>query len=160
MSEIAAAAGINRVTLYGHFSSRGELVDAVLAHTLSQSEAALTGLDLTGDPMEALDRLVTASWRTVAESRFLLQAAEDELGEDRIRRHHDAPLRRVADLVARGQASGDFRDDVPQSWLVACFYTLLHRAAEEARSDRLDPDAASAVVTSTIRSVYRREASA
>lgn len=123
---------------------------------MRQSEAALLSMELTGDPIESLDRLVTASWRTVAESRFLLKAAEDELGEESIRRHHDAPLRRITDLVARGQATGDFRVDVSQSWLVACFYAILHGAAEEVRAGRLDPDA-DAVVSTTIRSLFRGE---
>src|SRR5215472_9528755 len=38
---IAAAAGVGRITLYGHFSTRAELVDAVLARTIEHADAIL-----------------------------------------------------------------------------------------------------------------------
>ena len=58
MAEIAQAAGVGRVTLYGHFSSRRELIDAIVEQTMHEAEAQLAPLSLDGDPLQALDRLV------------------------------------------------------------------------------------------------------
>jgi AcrR family transcriptional regulator len=38
IGEIAKTAGVGRVTLYGHFASRTELVDAVFARTIEQAD--------------------------------------------------------------------------------------------------------------------------
>src|SRR4051812_39142115 len=64
-SEIAKAAGVGRVTLYGHFPSRAELLDAVFVHAIEAGEEALGQVDLSGDPREALSRLIESSWRLV-----------------------------------------------------------------------------------------------
>jgi AcrR family transcriptional regulator len=69
LAEIAEAAGVGRVTLYGHFSSRAELLDAVMAHVLQHGNAVLEPIDLTGDPRAALTRLIDASWEVLNQSR-------------------------------------------------------------------------------------------
>jgi AcrR family transcriptional regulator len=155
MSEIAAEAGVGRVTMYGHFSSRAELVDAVFARTMDRAEETLARLDLSGDPSTALERLVAESWHIVGESRLLLQAVEDELGPDAVRRRHEEPLGGVGGLINRGRQEGAFRRDLPEAWMVACFYAVLHTAAEEVRCGRLPAEEADGVVWSTIASLLR-----
>jgi hypothetical protein len=46
---IAAAAGVGRITLYGHFKTRADLVDAVLARTIEHADAILGATDTGGD---------------------------------------------------------------------------------------------------------------
>lgn len=48
MAQIAHAAGVGRVTLYGHFSNRAELIDAALADVLHRGNGVLEQLDLDG----------------------------------------------------------------------------------------------------------------
>ena len=153
MAEIALAAGVGRVTLYGHFSSREELVDAVLERIIAQADAQLAGLDLTGDARAAMRRLVSSSWQIVAESQDLLAAAEETLGSDRIRAHHHRPMRRVAALIKRGQAEGSFRSDQPISWLTTCFHTVLHAGAGEVRSGRMTEEEAARVIPETVTAI-------
>src|SRR5438132_1575743 len=117
MGAIAASAGVGRVTVYAHFTNRAELVDAVLARVIDRADRELQNLDTTGDPREALSRLVTASWRLVESNRWMLQAAQGELAEHGIRAHHDRLLRRMSLVLARGQREGVFRDDLPRHWL-------------------------------------------
>src|SRR5216684_4659102 len=57
IADIAQAAGVGRVTLYGHFKSRADLIDAVLARTLEHADALLDAADLAGDPRVALGQL-------------------------------------------------------------------------------------------------------
>jgi TetR/AcrR family transcriptional repressor of mexCD-oprJ operon len=153
MAEIAVAAGVGRVTLYGHFSSREELVDAVFEQTIAQADAQLAALDLTGDALAAMRRLVSSSWEIVAESQALLAAAEEALGSDRIRAHHHKPMRRVGALIKRGQAEGSFRSDQPISWLTTCFHTILHAGAGEVRSGRMTAEQAARVIPETVTAI-------
>lgn len=154
INDIARAAGVGRVTLYGHFTSRTELVDKAFAHVVDQAEQALAAVDVTGDPRDALARLVGATWQIVDRLRALLVAAQHELPPRRIRTLHDRPMRRVRTLIERGREEGAFRTDQPIEWLVATFYAVLHGAAEEVTAGRVpDPDAAG-LITATLLSAY------
>ncbi|ONH28875.1 TetR/AcrR family transcriptional regulator [Pseudofrankia asymbiotica] len=137
IADIAAEAGVGRITLYGHFKTRADLVEAVLARTIGHAHAVFDGLDLSGDPVEALATLVTSSWRVIEQHRGVLGAAARELGHERIRDVHDDILTRVGHLVERGQAEGVFRDDLPGSWLVTVILTLMHTAAQDVDAGRL-----------------------
>jgi TetR/AcrR family transcriptional regulator, mexCD-oprJ operon repressor len=85
VGEIAQAAGLGRVTVYGHFPSREALVEATLARLLEQGETILAGLDLAGDPREALRALIESSWRLMADAGAVLEAAQSALPPGRIR---------------------------------------------------------------------------
>ncbi len=69
IADIAAAAGVGRITLYGHFKTRAELVDAVLVRAIEHADAVLGTTDTAGDPGEALARLVASSWQIVHQFR-------------------------------------------------------------------------------------------
>jgi TetR/AcrR family transcriptional repressor of mexCD-oprJ operon len=150
-AEIARAAGVGRVTLYGHFPSREALVDAVVAHAIARANEALDTVDLTtGTAPQALARLAGSSWQILSEHRHLMQAGQQHLGPARMRAHHGGPMARVGELVARGQKAGDIRTDLPRAWLVTTYYALLHAAAEEVNAGHLDPAQAGDVVATTV----------
>ncbi len=48
-----------------------------------------------------------------------------------------------------------FRTDLPAGWLVASCFALIHGCADEVRAGRLDPASALAVLTTTIRDLFR-----
>lgn len=154
VGDIAAAAGVGRVTLYGHFPSRAELVDAVLARTVEEAEQVLVGVDLTGDPREALARLVNYAWRHIDRYRTLQMVAHRELSGERIRAHHDGPLHRIRPLIERGRRDGAFRTDLPTSWLVSTFHSVLHGAADEIAAGRLDAADAAPTITATLLAAF------
>lgn len=153
MSDIAKAAGVGRVTVYGHFASREELLEAVLVRTIDRSEAELAAVDLTGDPIVALERLVHRSWRIVDSFHRLLGVAEDALSNERILAHHAEPMARVRSLIERGQREGVVRRDLDSGWLTTCFTALLHAAAGELRAGRLTEADADRVVATTVVSL-------
>jgi AcrR family transcriptional regulator len=150
MTDIARAAGVGRVTLYGHFSSREELVEATLLRVIERSEAELASLDLSGEPMTALDLLVRRSWRIVDTFHRLLGVAESTLSNEQIRAHHAEPMARVRSLIERGQHEGAMRRDLDAGWLTSCFTAILHTAAGELRAGRLAEDDADRVVATTV----------
>ena len=153
-SEIAKAAGVGRVTLYGHFPSRAELVDAVFVHAIEGGEDTLGQVDLSGDPRDALARLIESSWHLVDRYRSLLLAAQDTLPPGRVQELHADPMARVERLLERGRKDGAFRTDLPTSWLVSVMHNVMHGAAGEIHAGRLTPDKAAGYITATLLAAF------
>ncbi|MGK5672185.1 TetR/AcrR family transcriptional regulator [Micromonospora sp. URMC 106] len=153
VEDIAKAAGVGRMTVYGHFRTRPELVEAALTDALQAGEQRLVGVDLDGDARQAMNRLLASSWSLVAESAALLTAAQAVLPAGRLRELHTGAADRLEQLVRRGQQQGVFRTDLPITWLVNAVHYLLNGAAEETRLGRLDPSSAANVVTATVQSL-------
>ncbi|MBP2367407.1 TetR/AcrR family transcriptional regulator [Pseudonocardia parietis] len=154
IGEIAKAAGVGRVTLYGHFGSRAELVDATFARVLVEADQTLDAVDLDGDPRDALARLISSSWRIVNRFRTLLLAAQRALPDERVRELHDGPMRRVHELLERGRAERVFRTDLPDTWMVATFYSIMHAAADEIAAGRLDAQDAGDLLVTTLLATF------
>src|SRR4051794_32209987 len=53
VAQIAAEAGVGRMTLYGHFRTRPELLEAALVDRLDRGETVLQAVDLDGDARQA-----------------------------------------------------------------------------------------------------------
>jgi TetR/AcrR family transcriptional regulator, mexCD-oprJ operon repressor len=155
VGEIAQAAGLGRVTVYGHFPSREALVEATLTRLLEQGETVLAALDLTGDPRQALRALIESSWRLIADAGVVLEAAQSALPPGRIRGLHAKQARRVEALIRRGQSEGAFRADLPASWLVSVLYHVLKGAAADVASGRLDPADAPRLIVATVLAAYQ-----
>jgi hypothetical protein len=116
----------------------------------------LSNVDLTGDAVEALARLVDASWKVTIRSGSLLVAAEKALPPQVVREAHAGELEdRVRNFLAGAQRSGAFRSDLSTEWLVAMFHTTLHAAANEIEAGRLDEAEAAGVITETLLGTYR-----
>lgn len=154
LSEIARAAGVGRVTLYAHFASRAEVVEAALSRAIDRGNEALEAVDLTGDPLVALARYIDASWHLVDPARALLVAAQRELPAGRIRELHSGPAARVEALVARGRAEGIFRTDLSIAWLINVLHSVMNSAADEIRAGRLTSDRAAAHITATVLAAF------
>ncbi|MEJ2854249.1 MULTISPECIES: TetR/AcrR family transcriptional regulator [unclassified Saccharothrix] len=151
MTAIAQRAGVSRVTLYAHFSSREDLLAQVLDRAVSTAATVLDGEALDeGDPVDALTRLVRSGWRVLVRYRNLMAAANQVLPPNQVRGYHKVVLRRVESLILRGRREGAFRTDLPQPWLVTVFYSLLHSAAEEVAAGRLRQRDAADVLLATL----------
>ncbi|MGZ0148716.1 TetR/AcrR family transcriptional regulator [Kribbella sp. WER1] len=153
-SEIAKAAGVGRVTLYGHFPSRAELLDAVFVRAIATGEEALGQVDLTGDPRAALIRLIETSWQLVDRFRTLLIAAQEVLPPARVRELHADPMTRVERLLERGRSEGAFRTDLPTAWLVSIMHNVMHGAAHEIQAGRITSAEAAPYITATLLAAY------
>jgi AcrR family transcriptional regulator len=151
MADIARAAGVGRVTLYAHFPSREQLVAAALDRAVAEVGAALEDSTLDDAPADqALSTLIRSSWQVLDRHRMLFEAAQGSLDHERLRQHHDPAMARFDKLIARGQAEGHFRSDLPRGWLVTIIYSLLHAAAEEVNSGRMRPIDAADTLQATI----------
>jgi TetR/AcrR family transcriptional regulator, mexCD-oprJ operon repressor len=155
MSEIAHAAGVGRVTLYGHFSSREALIEAALRRLLDDGEQALETLDLTGDPREALRTLIESGWLLMAQAGSVLEAAQATLPPGRIKELHDKPAQRVETLIRRGQSENVFRRDLPASWLTSVLHHVMKGAAVDVRKGQLDAADAPRLISETVLSALQ-----
>lgn len=150
MADIAEAAGVGRVTLYGHFPSREALVEAALVRLLDRGDEVLEDVDLTGDSRDALARLVEVSWLLTAQAGALLEAARDVLAPGRIQELHDKPAQRVLGLLERGQRAGELRSDLPATWMASALHHLIKGAAAESSRGLIDPTVVPRLITATV----------
>lgn len=155
MSEIAKAAGVGRVTLYTHFPTREDLIEAAMQRLLDQGDQHLEGIDLDGDPREVLTALIESSWLLMAQAGAVLEAAQRSLPPGRVRELHAKPEKRINTLISRGQADGVFRDDQPAAWLASVLHHLLKGAADDVAQGRIDAQDAPGLITATVLSAYR-----
>lgn len=159
LNQIAAAAGVGRMTLYGHFRTRADLVADVLARAVARADDTLGELPTSDDPLTDLSRLIEASWLIVNQQSNILRAAQRELSSDDLRGTHDRVMRRLDALVTRGRRSGAFRTDVPKRWLTAAAYSLMHGAADEVSAGRLTAQQAQRSLLITINATFRHSGS-
>lgn len=153
MTDIANAAGVGRVTLYAHFPSREDLVDAVVERSLAESAELIQvdGFD-TAPADEVLAALIRSSWRALHRHRRIRLVAQAELGEQRLKARHERAevATRLHRLIGRGQDEGTIRSDLPVTWLVTTFFGILHTAADEVDAGWLATEDAPAVIEATL----------
>lgn len=155
LADIAEAAGIARITLYGHFSSRNDLLTALVHTSMARVEQELSAVDMSGDPWQALESLAASSWRLVTNLNVLRGVVEQALPAEVVHGSHGDPRTRVGLLLARGRADGVFRADQSVDWQTACYFSLLHGAAAEVRAGRLADDEVSSLLFPTLRAMLR-----
>lgn len=154
VGEIAKAAGVGRVTLYGHFDSRAALVAEVVARAMQQTDEALDAVDLRGDPREALTRLIEATWQLTHRFGALVMAAERTLPDEHLRVAHAQPEARVRRLVQKGRRQGVFRSDLPVSWLVSTLQNLLHSTAGAVYRGEITAEQAPRLISATALAAF------
>ena len=154
IADIAAEAGVGRMTLYGHFKTRAELIEAAVVESLKRGDDVLSEVPLDDDPAEALGRLVESSWTLVDQARGLLADAQKELPAARIRELHETVEARMRNLLERGQREGRFRDDLPVSWLLTTTHVVINAAADEITAGRLDPSDAARFINAILQPAF------
>ena len=150
VAESAAAAGVGRATVYRHFTSREELIEALRLHASDEARARFADARVDeGDPVEALERLVSAM--LALGDRYRVIFPQDRERSPRRSAVLLAPLTR---LIARAQAEGAIDPDVPPAWVIASLRALLRAAVGEIEARQLARDlAAQQVVRTLVRGV-------
>lgn len=151
VAEIAAEAGLGRMTVYGHFKTRAELIDAAVIESLGRGEDILAQVPLDGPPAEAFGRLIESSWTLLNEARGLLAAAQRELPSERVRELHAKAEARVRGILERGQQEGVFRTDLPIHWLLTMTHVVMNAAADEVVAGLVTSEDASRLIIAVLQ---------
>jgi len=155
MSEIARRAGVVRATIYVHFPTRTDLLDAVMEHAVGQVVDAMRGAEPTrGEPVEALERVLLATWRQLARFHGLLALNTARLSAEELHRRHLPMLDQLEPLIERGQEQGVFRSDLPVVWLLAVLRAIVHAASAAIQGGRLgEAEAEAAMLTTAVAAI-------
>lgn len=146
MGEVAAAAGVVRRTVYGHFPSRADLVLALTRRAVDEIATVLADeavVDKAAD--EAWADFVARLWPLVHRYRVLVVLRRGELGED-IHALLGPVEQALADLVGRGQQSGAFGSHLPAPVLSQVAWSAVFAVAD---SDLSGTQLGVAAVTTT-----------
>ena len=140
MAAIARRAGVVRATIYVHFPTRESLIEAVTQHVVDEvAQVIVSAQPDRGDPVEALERVVAAAWRTLGRHHALVEI-NSRLPQEELHGRHGPVLAQLGPLIARGQQDGAFRADVPDTWHLATLLALIHAASAELRAGRIDEE--------------------
>ena len=155
MAEIARRAGVVRATIYVHFPTRESLLDAVMEHAVGQVADATRAAEPTqGEPEEALDRVLRATWHKLSDFHALLAINTGRLSAKELHRRHQPVMTLFVPLIERGQKKGVFRNDVPVSWHLAMVRAIAHAASAEVRSGRIaDAEVESAMLSTVLNAL-------
>jgi AcrR family transcriptional regulator len=158
MAEIARRAGVVRATIYVHFPTRTDLLDAVMDHAVAQvAEATRAAEPARGEPVEALERVLRATWRQLAQFDGLLALNTARLSAEELRRRHLPVLDQLEPLIERGQRQGVFRSDLPLAWHLAVIRAIVHTASHESRGGRIpEEQAETAMLTTALNAIATR----
>jgi TetR/AcrR family transcriptional repressor of mexCD-oprJ operon len=155
VSAVAAESGLSRVTVYAHFQSREKLLEAVVERAVGRASAALEAAEPdSGAPLDALTRVITASWREIERHKATARAAAEQLTPEVQRRTHMAARRQLQRLAERGRREGAFRSDLSADWLVTSCIALMHTAVDEVRAGRTSATAAQKALMASIRDLW------
>jgi AcrR family transcriptional regulator len=151
MAEIARQAGVVRATIYVHFPTRESLLDAVMERAVADVAQAMTDAEpQRGDPKEALERVLRATWRELGRFHALLAINIGRLSVEELHRRHLPMTSQIVPLIERGRKTGVFRSDVSALWQVAVIRSIVHTASAELRSGRISEAEVEPVMLTTV----------
>ena len=155
MAAIARRAGVVRATIYMHFPTRESLLDAVMAEATGRVAEAIRNAEPgRGEPKEAFERVILATWRQLSEFHSILQINMRRLSAQELRRRHLPMTTQFIPLLERGQQEGVFRADVSATWLIAVVRAIVHAASTELQVGRLsEAEVEQTMLTTTLAAV-------
>jgi AcrR family transcriptional regulator len=135
IGDIAAAAGVVRRTVYGHFPSRLHLVRKLTERAVAEMAAVLAEVSASDAEADAAwVEFIARVWPVARRYRVLLALRRGEYGEA-IHGLLGPVDELLADLVKRGQDSGLFARHLPAGILSQLAYGVVFAIADSDRSN-------------------------
>jgi AcrR family transcriptional regulator len=150
MAEVARRAGVVRATVYVHFPTRDALIAAVTERAMTEVTEVIAAAEPDqGDPAEALQRVLTAAWRTLGRYHALV-AINVRLPHAELHDRHRSVMATLQPLIERGQRDGAFRTDVSVAWHLSMLLALVHAASAELDAGRLPAEDVDQAMVKTV----------
>ncbi|SEQ46701.1 TetR/AcrR family transcriptional regulator [Lentzea albida] len=143
ITDVAAAAGVDRRTVYRRFDSREDLLLAVYRARLDELEALIDETLVDRPVREALPAFCERGIRLSRDWPVDVRAATDPAIRSR-REELDA---RMDDFLRRAEREGVLAPGLPAGWSLRTLQTQLHTVAQEMPA--LEPAEAAALVVRT-----------
>jgi AcrR family transcriptional regulator len=148
MQDIADISGIGRTTLYRHFGTRDELIQAIKLQALEDARAAIVASRLhEGNADDALTRVIAAFISVGDRYRILV---EEGLPKEEIHDDKEALGAELYALVERGQREGAFTSALSSHWILTAMGHLIMAAIEQIQAGELARNHAAATVADTL----------
>ena len=130
MADIAAAAGVVRRTVYGHFPSRLDLIRTLTERAVTEMAAVLTEASASNAEADATwVEFIARVWPVAHRYRVLLALRRGEYGEE-IHSLLGPVDELLADLVKRGQDGNAFAQHLPAAILSQVAYNVVFAIAD------------------------------
>lgn len=136
VDEIVERAGVAKGTVYYHFTSKTELVQALIAERQEGLVALFrTAVASTGDPSAKLEALVRTELEWIRDNRAFAKLLMTELWREERVWHESLTLLReeivgyIRDAIAEGITAGIFRPDVDAGFAAAALFGMTATSA-------------------------------
>jgi len=114
MSDVAAAAGVARATVYRYFPNRQSLLDELASAAVRGAGDRLVSARIDEIPvLEGIGRAIRALVE-VGDGFIVLARRRSRTEDEEFERRVGGPIRA---LLERGQSDGQVREDIPSEWL-------------------------------------------
>jgi AcrR family transcriptional regulator len=151
MEQVARAAGVGVGTVYRHFPTKDELVEALaIARFERLAELAREAL-AKQDPWQAFEDFIRASGRIQSEDRALSEALTSRPETMRVAAERVDMLGLVGELMRRAQQTGEIRADAEPSDVPMLMCAL----AGTCRNPKMNPERYIAIVLDGLRAPGR-----
>lgn len=152
VAEIADEAGLARMTVYRHFPSRDDLIEAIIDRVDRIAKERIAEIVQEDPPLaEGLGEISAMMAELGDEYGFLLgfelnQGAKAQRAVD----PDDPLLQYLARATGRGEARGDY----PLAWQARVLHSLIIGACEEQRNGELSREACGELLGKTLVAVF------
>lgn len=150
LTEIAAATGVSRTTLYARFPTRQALLVGLAQAAMDLVEKAYVDARLDDAEVTAsLGRVVELLVPLGERVEFLLRERSLD-GEPELVARYAELDRPLVEFVTGAQRAGELRGDLPAWWIVASLFGSVYAAWEAIADGRLAPRDAPGLVLGTV----------
>lgn len=153
MGDIADASGLGRTTVYRHFPSREELMNALFARVVEDSRAMAAATAASPEPTLVALRGLGPKIVEIGE-RYRFLDSHRHIRDVALARAESVGKDPLEDYLAAAQARGELRDDAPVPWMLGTIRALGIAAVDQLIAGNLTPAQAGELLGDLLADVF------